>query len=171
MTLFEIEDSIRTVLDTLESLIGEDGVLTEEAEQALAELDSLNLAKETKLENTALYIKQLTYEVKALQEEKKNIDSRIRQKRNTTEYLKGLLDKTLDGHKFETARARVSFRKSTRVEVGPEFANYAQAEGLVDLVKVDINIKPKKDMIKKALQNGEQIEHCHLVTGRNVIIK
>ena len=165
MSIFTIQQRINEVLD---NLIDENGVINEDAE---AELEALQLDKKEKIENTALYIKQLGYEVKALQDEKKSIDTRIRQKRNTTEYLKGLLDTTLEGKKFETPKARVSFRKTTKVEVDPPFTTYAQERGMVDYINIDIRINPDKKEIKKALQDGEQIEYCHLVEGKSVIVK
>ena len=165
MNIFDIEKNLQAIY---ESLIDDAGAVNEDA---LAEFQQLSIARDTKLENTALYIKQLAYEVKALQDEKKSIDSRIRQKKNTTEYLKGLLDQSLNGAKFETPRAKVSFRKSTKVEVAPEFIQYAAGKGLVDYIDTKITQTPKKAEIKKALQNGETLDYCHLVTGRNVIIK
>jgi hypothetical protein len=165
MNIFEIQGKLE---DLYKNLIGEDGQVDPEV---LAEFEKMSMAKDEKIENTALYVKQLAYEVQALQEEKRNIDSRIRQKRNTAEFLKGLLDDALEGHKFETPKAKVSFRKTTKVDVEPAFIQYAQGKGLVDLLEVKISQTPKKAEIKKALQNGEQLEHCHLITDRSVIVK
>lgn len=165
MNLFQIQEKLE---ELYENLIDNDGQVNTEV---LAEFEEMSMAKDEKVENTALYVKQLAYEVKALQEEKKSLDSRIRQKKNTAEFLKGLLEDALEGHKFETPKAKVSFRKTTKVDVEPMFIQYAQGRGLVDLVEVKITQTPKKAEIKKALQTGEDLEYCHLVTGRSVIVK
>ena len=77
-----------------------------------ARLDELNMVLTDKRENVALYIKNLSAEVKAIDEEAKNLTNRKRVLNNKVEGLKKYLADNLEGHKFETAKVVVSFRKS-----------------------------------------------------------
>lgn len=80
-------------------------------------LDELNMVLTDKRENVALYIKNLSAEAKAIDEEAKNLTNRKRVLNNKVEGLKKYLADNLEGHKFETAKVVVSFRKSEQLEI------------------------------------------------------
>lgn len=67
-------------------------------------LDELNMVLTDKRENVALYIKNLSAEAKAIDEEAKNLTNRKRVLNNKVEGLKKYLADNLEGHKFETAK-------------------------------------------------------------------
>lgn len=169
MNIFEIEESIAKLYD---SLIDEDGNVNDEVVKAI---ESLTGEREKKIENTALFVKQMDYDIKALREEKKRIDSRIRQKQRTADYLKGLLMGTLEGERFESPRVKVTFRKSKKVEISDDFVPFCKANGFEDYYEEVVDFKTDKNKLKKAITSGEipaaLLDHCNLIENKNVIIR
>lgn len=127
-------------------------------------LESLQIAREKKVEGVALWIKNLRAEADALSNEIKSLQHRKKVAENKVETLKKFLLYALDGEEFNTPKVAVSYRMSSRVEVFDI--------NLID--KKYIRIKePEADKaaIKKALNNGEQIEGAILVPVSNIQIK
>ena len=153
MTLYEIDDAILNCIDE------ETGEIID-AEQ----LDKLYMEKEEKLENIALWIKDLKAEVEALKAEKMAFAERQKVAENKMESLKKYLAYALDGKAFKTTRASVSFRKSQAVEI-------------TDIYKLDENYlrykEPEADKtaIKEALKAGKEVAGATLVENTSVIIK
>ena len=67
--------------------------------------------------------------------------------------------------KVETAKARISFRKSVQVQIDDEAAIPA------DYVTTTVTKKPDKTAIKKAIQAGANVTGASLVENRNIQIK
>lgn len=151
MTLYEIEIAIANCID-------EDGEIVD-----IEKLEALQMEKEAKLENVALWIKNLNAEAEALKAEKNALYARQKSAENKAEHLKEYLANALNGDKFKTTRVAVSFRKSTAVEIDP----------LIDLPEqfTKVKIEPDKTELKKALASGEVIEGARLVERQNLIIK
>lgn len=116
MNLYQIDNQIERIL--IECTDTETGEFdTEKYAKLMAELEE---AKETKIENIALYIKNMTAEAAAIREEEKNLASRRRARENKVESLKKYLTDYLEGKKFETARAKISFRTSKVLDIEDE---------------------------------------------------
>ena len=153
MKLYEIDDAILNCIDE------ETGEIID-AEQ----LDKLYMEKEEKLENIALWIKDLKAEAEALKNEKQAFAERQKVAENKMESLKKYLAYALDGKAFKTTRASVSFRKSQAVEI-------------TDIYKLDENYlrykEPEADKtaIKEALKAGKTVAGATLVENTSVIIK
>ncbi len=129
-----------------------------------ARLDELNMVLTDKRENVALYIKNLSAEVKAIDEEAKNLTNRKRVLNNKVEGLKKYLADNLEGHKFETAKVVVSFRKSEQLEINS--TEHIPAEYL-------ISQEPKIDKValKKSIKQGAVINGVQIITKQNIQIK
>lgn len=157
MNLYQIKEEIEQAIN--ECVDFETGEITNPEL-----LDSLNMALNEKRENIALYIKNLTAEVKAIDDEIKNLTQRKKSLNNKVDWLKSYLASDLNGSKFETARVVVSFRKSKAVEINPdaEIPN----EFLIQQAP-----KPDKAGLKKAIQDGAVINGVSIVEKSNISIK
>ena len=127
-------------------------------------LDELNMVLTDKRENVALYIKNLSAEAKAIDEEAKNLTNRKRVLNNKVEGLKKYLADNLEGHKFETAKVVVSFRKSEQLEINS--IEHIPTESL-------ISQEPKIDKValKKSIKQGAVINGVQIITKQNIQIK
>ena len=127
-------------------------------------LDELNMVLTDKRENVALYIKNLSAEAKAIDEEAKNLTNRKRVLNNKVEGLKKYLADNLEGHKFETAKVVVSFRKSEQLEINS--IEHIPTEYL-------ISQEPKIDKValKKSIKQGAVINGVQIITKQNIQIK
>lgn len=127
-------------------------------------LSDLQMEFDEKVENVALYIKNLLSEAQAIKAEKDNLAKRQKVCENKAESLKQYLSGFLAGEKFKTPRVNISYRKSDSVEV-------------IDITKVDDDYlkfaEPTVDKtkIKKALKEGIQLDGVKLVESQNIQIK
>lgn len=127
-------------------------------------LDELNMVLTDKRENVALYIKNLSAEAKAIDEEAKNLTNRKRVLNNKVEGLKKYLADNLEGHKFETAKVVVSFRKSEQLEINS--IEHIPTEYLISQEpKID------KEALKKSIKQGAVINGVQIITKQNIQIK
>ena len=131
-------------------------------------LDAISAAFEEKAEATALYIKNLTAFVGDVKAEEAALAERHKSAEKRVENLKGLLASsmlTVGRDKVETARAKISFRKSTQVQIDDEAALPP------DFVTTTVTTKPDKTAIKKAIQAGQTVSGAALVENQNLQIK
>lgn len=161
MTLYEIDRQILECLDL------ETGEITD-AER----LDALQIERDIKLENTALYIKNLLAEAEAIKAEEKNLAERRKAKENKVESLKKYLADALAGGKFESAKVNISFRKSEAIEIKePEMLLfYLENRGFEECIKYEapkIQLTPLKRLIKE----GRELPGVELVEKQNIQIK
>lgn len=126
--------------------------------------EALQMARDEKIENIALYHKNMLAEAAALKAEEKSFAERRKRAENKAESLKKYLATSLNGSKFNTTRVAISYRKSTSVEVDESKlpASYLQE---VVTYKID-----KRDIGEK-LKAGETIEGATLITKDNIQIK
>lgn len=164
MNLFEINEEIRLAMAELFESVDEDtGEVL--AEDIAEKLETLVITRDAKLENVALYLKEKQAEAEALKAEAKKLTDRARVASNAAERLKSYLDYSMSTaglEKFESARAKFSYRKSTAVVV--DDINALPEE----YTKVDITAD--KVELKKALKNGDIIG-AHLEERKSLVIK
>lgn len=153
MNLFEIE---RKIMECVDMETGE--IIDSES------LDKLQMDRDQKIENVALWIKNLTSEADALKAEKNAFADRQKAAENKAASLKKYLTNYLDGEKFKSEKVAISFRNSDSVDV------------------TDISLIPKeylkiadptadKTAIKNALKAGAVFDGAEIVTNRNIQIK
>lgn len=159
MTLFEIDAAIRAcVIDGDRAVDTETGEIIDHA--ALA---ALEMARDKKIENIAMWHKELLAEAAALKAEADKLMARRKTAENKAESLKSYLDEVLGGEKFKTARVAISYRKSEPVEI----TNQAKIPQEFLRVKTE----PDKTAIKAALKAGKEVDGARLVESRNIQIK
>ena len=153
MKLYEIDQAI---MDCIDMETGE--IVNEEL------LNDLQMERDAKIENVALWIKELKAEAEALKAEKLAFAERQKVTENKMESLKKWLAYALNGEKFKTVRASVTFRTSDKVEIA-------------DIYKLDESYlryeepEADKDAIKKAIKAGQEVAGATLVSSTSVIIK
>lgn len=157
MNLYEIKQELEKAIE--ECVDMETGEIINPAR-----LDELNMVLTDKRENVALYIKNISAEVKAIDEEAKNLTNRKRVLNNKVEGLKKYLADNLEGHKFETAKVVVSFRKSEQLEINS--IEHIPTEYL-------ISQEPKIDKValKNSIKQGAVINGVQIITKQNIQIK
>lgn len=153
-SLYQIDQAI------LECLDAETGEIID-AEK----LNALFMEKNQKIENIALWIKNLQADALAYKAEKDAFAARQKAAENKVESLKAYLVSALDGQKFSTAKCAVSFRKSEAVQV--DDVNSIPAEW----TRIKTTIEPDKTALKAALKAGREITGCKLVENTSVQIK
>lgn len=158
MNLFEINDEIERCFDE------ETGEIFD-----FERLNDLQMQKDEKIENIALFIKNLKAEEKALKEEKMNFQKRQQAVANKIASLQDYLRNALNGEKFKTTKVSISTRKTKSVEV----LNYADfladenSEAYLKYADPEIN---KKDLLT-ALKLGETFNGIALKESESLIIK
>ena len=158
MKLYEIDNAI---LDCIDLETGE--VIDTER------LDALQMERDAKIENVALWIKDLKAEAEAIKAEKMALAERQRVAENKAESLKKWLAYALDGQKFSTAKCAVSFRNTENVELSDV--------GMIRLMKEHDELltykepEPNKTAIKQALKDGLTVQGVQLVQNISTIIK
>lgn len=128
-------------------------------------LDALFMERNQKIENVALWVKNLLSDAEAIKSEKDALADREAKCRKKADDLKKWLAKALGGEKFSTAKCAVSFRKSTKLEVLDP--GNIPAELMVET----ITSKPDANAIKALLKEGKEVSGCRLVENLNTQIK
>lgn len=126
-------------------------------------LQNLAFEKNDKLENIALWIKNLKAEAEMVKAEKKNLDARIKSCENKADRLTELLKKELNGNKFKTPKVNISYRKSESVEITDL--------SVIPVEFLRVSTSADKTEIKKQLKSGVEIKGAKLVEESNMQIK
>lgn len=130
-------------------------------------LDELECEYSQKVENIACFIKDLKADVRKFKDEEINLTERRKRIENKIEKLERYLTDSLmerDIDKFESVRAKVSFRKSTSVVIDN------QDEIDKEYIKQKVTETVDKTKLKEALKNGD-VKGCHLEESKNIQIK
>lgn len=132
-------------------------------------LNALEMDRDAKIENIALWIKNLLSDVEQMKAERDALAEREKSAKNKAENLKKYLSGYLSGKKFSTPKVAISFRNSTSVEV-------SDINKIMSLDDADSYLKyseptPDKTAIKNAIKSGVQIPGCSLVEKSNIQIK
>ena len=161
MSLYQIDQAILNLVDD------ETGEIMD-----WAAFDALQMERETKLENVACWYKNLVAEAAAIRQEEINLAERRRVLERKSERLKGYLTEALGGEKFQTAKCAVSFRKTTKVEIGDacKVAAWLEDNGHPDLVVYSAPTVSKTELCK-ILKTGEIVPGAELVDGLSVGVK
>lgn len=163
MTLYEIDNAILACVDPD---TGE--VIDPEA------LTALQMERDQKIENVALWIKDLRAEADAIANEVKNLTARKKAAESKAESLKTWLGKALEGEVFKTSKVRVSYTHSTKLNVIDEASvvNYIQTNypAPEDFLKYQLP-EIRKDAVKAELKNGADIPGACLEATESVVIK
>lgn len=153
-SLYNIDQRI---LDCIDYETGE--ILDAEA------LDALYIERDQKIENVALYIKNLESDAKAYAAEEIAFKQRKQAAQKTAARLREWLATALNGQKFSTSKCAISFIKSTRLVIAEG------AEIPPQLIKASVTYTPDANAIKALLKEGTEISGCRLVECLNTQLK
>ena len=154
-----------TLYDIIKSIESFEFEVDEETGEILnmAELDALQVDKETKVENIALFIKNLKADAAMYADEEKAFAQRKKAAANKADRLTKYLAAMLAGEKYKSARVAITWRKSEQVDITS-----------IDELPAGYYVtekKPDKMAIKKAMKNGETVPGAVLVERENIQVK
>lgn len=163
MTLYEIDSAIMACVDPETGEVIDPDALT-----------ALQMEREKKLENVALWVKDLRAEADAISNEIKALTSRKKAAENKAERLKEWLGEALAGEIFKTSKVRVSYIHSTRLNVIDEQSvvnyietHYQEPEQFLKITLPEI----RKDAVKAEIKGGAEIPGASIEATESVVIK
>lgn len=167
-TLYELDAKIAELLDTgfeMSCIDAETGEIDET--QLAVYLEQLQLDRKTKIDNIAVYVKNLEAEAVAIKAEEKRLKERREAKERKAERLKNYIKTSmmLQGEtKFESARVSMALRNSKAVVV-----DESKLESVYFINKIVQSVDKKA--IKAALEAGILVEGAMLEERKNLQIK
>lgn len=153
MNLYEIDREILECVDV------ETGEVFDEAK-----FEELSLTRDAKIENICLWIKNLKAEAEALKAEKDAFAQRQKAAENKMESLKKYISAYLEGTPFESAKVKVSFRKSESLDISEDAVI---PEEYLKYKAPDVD----KVGLKAAIKNGLRFEGVSVIENQNIQIK
>lgn len=154
MTLYEIDNAISQCIDW------ETGEITD-----LIYLEQLEMERSKKIENVALYCKELAHFSDNLKEEIESMQKRKKTADNAVKRLKGWLAMACDAKKFETPKTRVSFRQTEETVIDNEELI------LKKYMTKKVTYTISKTLIKDAIESGTKVKGAHIEKKWSTIIK
>jgi outer membrane murein-binding lipoprotein Lpp len=163
MTLYEID---KAILECVDLETGE--IVDGEA------LSALQMERDRKIENVALWVKDLRAEAEAIANEVRALNARKKAAEEKEERLKEWLGKALEGEIFKTSKVRVSYNHNSRVKIIDEQSvvryiqtHYKEPEQYLKFTLPEI----RKDAVKAELKKGAEITGACLEPTESVVIK
>nr|DAS78174.1 MAG TPA: resistance protein [Caudoviricetes sp.] len=162
MNLYEINKEILNCIktETGETINAETGEVI-----SIQQLNELEMQRNEKIKNIALWIKNLNADVNAFEDELKTLTARKKAAKAKVEQLKKWLSLNLDdGEKITDPKFAISWRASERVTITDEhkipecYLKYA--EPTIDKVA-----------IKKAIKNGDKVDGVVIEKNKTIQIK
>lgn len=153
MNLYQIDEALTNCIDP------ETGEIDEER------FNELSLEKETKIENIALWIKNLRSDIVALKAEETALAERRKAAERKVDSLTHYLSNYCGGKSYKTSRYVISFRKSEKTIVDDI------SEIPEEYISVKIDRKPDLNKLKTAIKNGIAVKGCHIEENQNINIK
>lgn len=163
MTLREIDQAILGLFDPeTGDLLDEDGI----------EFELLQMEREDKIKNTALYFRQLAGEAKVLADEIAGLQKKKKVTENKMRWLKYLLNEALQGQKFHHPLVDVSYRKSTYLDITNENAviAFCQESGYLDCLKQK-PIEISTSDITRLIKEGVDVPGAEIAERYNLGVK
>lgn len=131
----------------------------------LEQFEALKLERDTKVENLACYIKNKRSDAEAIYAEIDALSRRAAALKNEAARCEAYLAGVLYGEKFETARCKISWRKS-------EVCNVLSLEEIPDEFKrTKVTVDADKTAIKKAIKAGTVVPGAEVIQKLNMTLK
>ena len=167
MKLYEITNDYLALMEAVEN--------GEIPEEALADtLEAITASMEEKADNVACLLKNLDAEIVAIKAEEDRLKERRRVKENAYERIKQYLSESLQRaglSKVETARNKITFRKSEKVVIEDEASFISWAMANRDDLLTYANPKANLTAIKFVLKDGLEVVGAELRVNQNIQIK
>lgn len=161
MTIYEIDQALLDLVDP------ETGELKD-----LEAFESLQMERDKKVENMALWYKDLTAQAAAIKSEIATLTERKQAAERKASRLLDYIGIVLNGAKFQTARCSVSYRasKSLSVDDADRVIRWAQETGNNQCIRrKDPEINAKE--VKALIDAGLAIPGAHIEEKKNVGVK
>ena len=155
--LYEIDQRILALVDE------ETGEITD-----FEQLDKLQLERDAKIENIALWIKNLKSDEESYKAEKQVFEKKRKAAEQKRESLRYFLSQYLNGQKFKSTKVECGFRNLSRVEIDNI---YDLPDEFLKYKKPEIDETATKNAVKKAIEEGKEIAGARLVNTLNLQIK
>lgn len=158
MKIYEINQGILDLID-------ENGEITD-----IEAFEALQMAKKEKLENIACYIKDLRADVEAFKKEEAFLAERRKQRENKADQLARYLERELNGESLETTRVKVSYRKTSAVEVQDD-ATFITWATIAAPSLLTVKYSPNKTAIKAYITGGQECPCAEIKERRAMQVK
>lgn len=157
MNLYEINEQIL-------NSVNEDGEIAD-----FEVFNQLQMERTEKIENIALWIKNLLAEAEAIKTEKEKLADREKKAKAKAEQLKVYLGDVLEGQKFSSPKVAITWRTSKSVELDEGFVEWAQKNN-PDLLKFK-EPEADKTAIKEYMASGNNLSLARIAEKQNIQIK
>lgn len=160
-SLYEIDRDIQAFIDGLFEMADENG----ECDIDMDILEDLKEQRQTKLENIALYIKNLASDAQAIKEEEITLAERRKRLERKCERLKGILVRSMmenNEKELSSARYCAKIRDSKATEV------FDMNSLPNEYLKMKIEYSPDKTAIKKAIEAGTEVAGARIIVNHNL---
>lgn len=160
MKLYDIDQRIRNLWDRI---IEQDGELTEED---IAELESLEIAKDEKIKGYGVIIRETLSEIAKVKAEQDRLAKIGKAMQSKVEWLTNRLSNFMQDHQvneYKSLEVNISFRPSKSLFID-ENTKLAKKWCKVEL-------KPDKQAIKDFITAGGKVKGCTIIEKNNIQIK
>ena len=167
MSLYDIDSKIIEIIERGFAVDEETGEVIDSPEAVSAMLEELEFDRTAKIENIALYIKNLEALTSSLKKEEEALAKRRKAKENRIETLKRYLTNSMAAageNGIETSKVCISFRKSESVVVNEAFLDK-------QYLAEKVTYSPDKTAIKKAIKEGIAVDGAYIETKYNLQLK
>lgn len=161
MTIYEIDQAMLSLVDQ------ETGELKD-----LEAFESLQMERDKKVENMALWYKDLKAQAEAIKAEISTLTDRKQLAERKAARLLDYIGVVLNGEKFQTARCAVSYRnsKSLSVDDAERVILWAKETGNEQCIRFSAPAIHATE-VKKIIESGVDVPGAHIEQKRNVGVK
>lgn len=171
MSLYTIDQELKNIIDGLYERVDENGELMEVTDEDLKIIEELNQNRQQKLENIALYIKDLEAEALAIANEIQALGKRQERLQNKADGLRKAMvySLTLNG---DTECSSPRYHAKIKETESTEILNKALIPKEYIKVKTPEPVEnPDKVAIKKAIKAGIEVPGAQIKINRKINIE
>lgn len=175
MNLYMIDQSIKNAIDSLYDRVDENGELIEMSEEDIKEnlkkLEEFQGERQTKIENTVLYCKNLDSEAAAIKAEEESLRKRRERIESKSERLKRMVMFSMmanNENEFESTRCYAKLKETDATDI---IDMDLIPEEYIKVTTPEPERKPDKNAIKKAIKAGQDIPGAQLIKNRKLNIE
>lgn len=138
-----------------------------------AEFEALQMEREKKAENMALWALQLESDAESIKREIARLAARQHAAENKARRLREYLQYVLNGEALKTSLVSVSYRRSRAVEISDEEAviRWAQTHDHDEEILHYKQPEISKAAVRQAIEEGAEIPGAAVVTRVNMIVR
>ena len=161
MNLYELNNAYIQALNSC--IDSETGEITD-----LSALEELEIAKDEKVKNCALFILNAEAEISALDEQEKKFKERKKYLKNKVQRIKDYVANNID-KAYTFTEVKVFFKASEETVITDKeaFENYCKRHKELCTIKYE----PNKSAIKQAIASGLKVKGAEIVKKQNLQIK